>query len=369
MLDTANFIGTTVGPTSAIKRLRDELRCDEDRSRWVAKARVEALVGGCQKSLPSVKSGLRCYMAFASTVLRKPRRSLPPSVDDLLAWSMTFRCAETFSNYLGHIRLGCLLAGVATDALNDPALKRAKQAIRKRRGFRARKKLFIQLEVVSLLMCSEGLDTAHCMLYLAAYVVMLRLPSEALPIARGANGCASYEHQNILYMDKDELCLKLKSRKNRPDGSLLRRSCWCKSCALTCPVHVLWHYVCSTCAIGQQPFRHISAKDALYTLRSYLLKLEIPDAKLYRCHDLRRGHAQDLVESGANLAIKMQFRLRVVGVCMYVCNRCTCVYIYIHISHIYMILYVYIYISPILTIDKPTLKPATTHLRNLVDSG
>ncbi len=30
--------------------------------------------------------------------------------------------------------------------------------------------------------------------------------------------------------------------------------------------------------------------------------LEVKDAQLYRTHDLRRGHAQDLIESGANLA-------------------------------------------------------------------
>ena len=40
---------------------------------------------------------------------------------------------------------------------------------------------------------------------------------------------------------------------------------------------------------------------ALGSLRDMLSFLEVPEARHYRTHDLRRGHAEDLKLSGANL--------------------------------------------------------------------
>ena len=45
-------------------------------------------------------------------------------------------------------------------------------------------------------------------------------------------------------------------------------------------------------------FEGISAPDALKVLRLVLAELSVKDAVQYRTHDFRRGHAQDLVESG-----------------------------------------------------------------------
>ena len=83
------------GPRAAIKRTADCLANVDDRVAWVEKARTEAIIGGCLGSIDSVKSGIRCYLAFATDILKKERR-LPPSVDDLLAWSIMFRCKDTF---------------------------------------------------------------------------------------------------------------------------------------------------------------------------------------------------------------------------------------------------------------------------------
>ena len=39
--------------------------------------------------------------------------------------------------------------------------------------------------------------------------------------------------------DHDQTVLCLRRRKNRPLGQKLVRKCWCSSCPITCPVHVL----------------------------------------------------------------------------------------------------------------------------------
>ena len=101
----------------------------------------------------------------------------------------------------------------------------------------------------------------------------------------------------------DTLCLQLRSRKNKPGGTILRRECWCKGgvSSLTCPIHAIWPQF-ENLAVGTKPFAGITPAKALKTLRWFLHCLKIEGAASYRCHDIRRGHADDLWRSGASLA-------------------------------------------------------------------
>lgn len=296
-----------VGPRSAIKRTADCLANVDDRGAWMERARAEAIIGGCRGSIRSVKSGIRCYLAFATEILQKEHR-LPPSVDDLLAWSLMFRCKDTFSNYLGYLRVGCMLEGVSVAAFSDPAIRRAKRAVAAGRQFRPRDKLFIRSQTVTDIIagCSSDLcfDDTFGILFLVSYVFMLRVPSEALPMVRGGDGYLDHGQQmSTIFMEGDELCLKLKSRKNKPWGSLLRRGCWCNTTpSPLCPVHVVWRKFFANLEIGAAPFAAITAAHARSRLKLYLQALGVVDAVKYRCHDLRRGHADDLFASGAPIA-------------------------------------------------------------------
>ena len=106
-----------------------------------------------------------------------------------------------------------------------------------------------------------------------------------------------------------------RSRKNRPAGSQLTRTCWCKQskvgqlacahdcwrfCACfegSCPVHRLGAFVAEH-ADDTALFSGICAGVALQTLRRILGALDVKDNWSYRTHDLRRGHALDLQRSG-----------------------------------------------------------------------
>ena len=284
-------VGATVGPMKSIKRLQLEMVSDVDRIRWLEEARLEAILGCCSHSIKSVKSGIRCYLAFAEKLLKKTGTKLPPSVNELLAWSVTFRCKGTFSNYLGYVRVGCLIEGVPTIAFDDPVLARAKKSILRRGHFTARAKLFVRMDDVGLIMESCYLvgdfDEKFGMLFLITYIFLLRLPSEALPIVRGVNGVADYvQKKAVLYLAEDCLCLKLSSRKNIRTGSLLKRGCWCKSARfLVCPVHVVWPFICKF-EVGEPIFHGISPSLAINTLRKYLGALGKANAVAYRCHDI-----------------------------------------------------------------------------------
>ena len=298
-------MGTGSGPRKAINSLSKSLTTDAARVAWLERARVAALTDSCSASMPSVQSGLRCWEAFASKVLGKPRGSLPPSLNELMAWSVMFRCAQTFSNYLGYVRLGCLLENCCASVFSDPALARAKMSITKRNRFSSREKMFLQHDTVSRMLEygyleDPGASEVIGMLFLVTYVFLLRLPSEALPIVRGGVGWADNGEQSVVYLENGELCLKLAKRKNKRNGSLLKRACWCSSCKLTCPVHNLWPFF-EEYALGGKPFAGITASKALSKLRAILTAIGMEKATSYRCHDLRRGHAFDLQLSGASL--------------------------------------------------------------------
>ena len=298
-------MGTGSGPRKAINSLSKSLTTDAARVAWLESARVAALTDSCSASMPSIQSGLRCWESFAAKVLGKPRGSLPPSLNELMAWSVMFRCSRTFSNYLGYVRLGCLLENWCAAVFNDPALARAKQSITKRNRFSSREKMFLQHDTVSHMLefCyleDPGASEVMGMLFLVTYVFLLRLPSEALPIVRGGIGWADNGEQAVVYLEDGELCLKLAKRKNKRNGSLLKRACWCSSCKLTCPVHNLWPFF-EQYALGCSPFAGITAGKALCKLRTMLTAIGMEKAVSYRCHDLRRGHAKDLQMSGASL--------------------------------------------------------------------
>ena len=302
--ERASFVATA-GPRKTIDELCLKLHSQGDMDRWCAQARVDALLGSCSRSLPSVKSGCRCYLAFAQRVLGKTQaQALPPLLDELLAWSGLFRCADTFSNYLGYVKVGTMLVGGCVAVFSDDSLRRAKRSIRNRDSFKRRERMFLQLDVVRNIVvacCTQPGNMRWGMLYLLAYVFLLRLPSEALPVVRGCVGSArNQEFASCIFLEDEHVCLKLKRRKNKPGGSLLKRACWCQQCEMTCPVHSLWPFF-QRMKVGQPVFGGISAGSALKQLKHILTVLEVDNANSYRCHDLRRGHAKDMQMNGASL--------------------------------------------------------------------
>ena len=272
------------------------------RVSWAEEARVRAITGSCPKSLASVVSGLRCWLDFACRVLGRKGQELPPTEDGLVAWSVLFRCSRTYSNYLNHVRIACDLVRVSSEATHCSAVKRATRAIEKRSKFTRRKPRFITRVILeSLVEAAKAEDRlSEAMLYIAAYAFLLRVPSEGLPMCRWGVGSATHPEQSVLTFSEGELVLTLASRKNRPHGSRLVRSCWCLQSASTCPVHVLWPFF-DALPVGFKPFSSLNLRMLNQDLRRRLERVGVGEAQLFRTHDFRRGHAGDLQTSGATL--------------------------------------------------------------------
>lgn len=134
------------------------------------------------------------------------------------------------------------------------------------------------------------------LLFTLTYAFLLRLPSEALPIRLDGEGPPG---QADLTLEKDELVLKLKTRKNQLKGSTLTRKCWCQTCPVTCPVHMIKKLKDE--GVSGPLFEHLTPHRALESLKIILRTLGVENSEQYRTHDFRRGHAQDLLESRATL--------------------------------------------------------------------
>ena len=65
-----NCTALSRGPLEALRHSGLHFKSKEERAKWTAEARLDAILGGCQASVGSVKSGLRCYLAFAGSYNR-----------------------------------------------------------------------------------------------------------------------------------------------------------------------------------------------------------------------------------------------------------------------------------------------------------
>ena len=101
------------------------------------------------------------------------------------------------------------------------------------------------------------------------------------------------DKQTLLWREGDTICLRIKRRKNMPQGSgILRRVCSCRGAVSLCAVHTLWDKFFGVLAAGDEPWSNVTPACARTKLRSTLAQLKVPNAGSYGTHGFRRGHAE-----------------------------------------------------------------------------
>ena len=61
-----NTLSAGYGPRNALRSIGLRQLSEAAREDWLGEARIDAILGSCLKTLPSVRSGVRAYMAFVS---------------------------------------------------------------------------------------------------------------------------------------------------------------------------------------------------------------------------------------------------------------------------------------------------------------
>jgi hypothetical protein len=204
-------------------------------------------------------------------------RHLLPTQKGLVAWSKLFRRADTYSNYVGHLKTGCLVLDLDTSGMDGPLVKRARAAVR-RRERPPRERKFLQKQIVVDLMRLALQDSDHeaAMMYLAAYSFLLRVPSECLLMTAGGEPLRQLPdgRHSSFATGPTEVTLRLAKKKNKLHGSVISRGCSCEADARLCPVHVLGKWMAGR-PPGEQPFRAMSPAWALGELRRRLGVLRV----------------------------------------------------------------------------------------------
>ena len=297
---------------AALDMLAERLdECPSKRAKWRDEARVAAVLGSCPRSTESHSSGVRHWLRYIKVVYgaaEQEKRAFPPHVQDILGWSNTFQCVGTFANYLSYVRTACHALGCAAPPVGDTAIRRGMIAIAKRELFTSREPMFIDRVMVNNMVraVQRGWeDKPGAALWLTSYLFLLRVPSEALPACKGSPDNPDVaEKQTLIWREGDDVCLRLRRRKNRPQGSgILRRGCTCRGGAThMCAVHGLWDTFLEDLPEGHQPWQSIGPSQARRRLRDLLQRFLVPDAQKYGTQDFRRGHAEDMRKAGCTLA-------------------------------------------------------------------
>ena len=252
-----------------------------------------------EKSLPQVASGLRCWAAFCDAT---GTRHFPAGETAVLRHTGIFRCGQTMANYLGRLKLAHKLLREPIN-FDTPEVRLAGRGIAKTWAPEAKERLAIRsplaTKLVRLALAEKDEETAVAMAW--AYAYLLRVGDECIPL-RAAPGseAAVFEHSKVATAGTT-LRVVLKTRKNRPRGSVIERTCSCAKNKWLCPRHVGERLLQRTPA-GERLFPSLTYRRFTRSLRRYLAMAQVPGVDGYGSHAFRRGAAQDVWESSRSVA-------------------------------------------------------------------
>ena len=147
-----------------------------------------------------------------------------------------FRNSATAHNYVGFIRWACVHLGVSiawhAEVLHTTLKGARHRNLRLTGGAKHAARLLTQEQVQQIVVRADqmGMKDYACFV-LVCWEYLLRVQSEGFPLLAGvpddATSLPSGRHSGVWVDGDDTLCLRLQQRKNRVQGSLLRRRCGC----------------------------------------------------------------------------------------------------------------------------------------------
>ena len=254
-------------------------------------------------------SGLRAWHYCCVEVLGiPPEKTLPPqSVDHLRAFVGMFRNGATAANYINHVLSGCKLAGLPTDwhTRDVMQLKSDARARSQRLHITGQREVAVLSELLLCRLVSNCVSVGMArrgLAYLIWWNCLLRVQSEGCAIYVGEESWAHSLPSEVFtaaWVVQEVLFVRIRRRKHRPHGSLLRSPCTCnKGRRLPCVVHA---FLTLRLAVGELIVAE-APHSALATLRRQLSELAVADPKAYAFKVFRCGCATAMVARGDSLA-------------------------------------------------------------------
>ena len=300
-----------LGPAAKINALQQATPDSQHLLRFLSAGAQANILERVRSTLPSVASGVKCYLSFCSLLGIAP---FPPSANIVARWSALFSPGKTYSLYVGHLNTACQLLEIdsswRTDTIRDIAKGLAKKAAGKERFHNS-----LAPSLLDRLIRSESWESELARLAYVTFLFMLRLPSEALILTRAMSdeqllspGCPSSPAVIGLreFQGEHRLVLKLAKRKNKKSLFTAMRPCFCGPNMLipkhNCPIHQFWAAVVQHTAPGESLFPNLLSKNITRILRKALTNINVVEAERYSTHCFRKGAATAILNSGATLA-------------------------------------------------------------------
>lgn len=263
-----------------------------------------------RKSMASVSSGLKCWHVFALALGYPQEESLPPrSGEDAWAFIGIFKVHGTARNYLGFVKWACLTNGLPMDWFTEE-VSQALKGLRKQNQrvllgqLRDKFKLDDKLLLALVRMAGAFGLHQHRVAFTLGWQYLFRMQSECVPLEKGSATTVvdlpEGRHSAVWLAPNRQLHVRLKSRKNRPGGSLLVRACTC---------HLEDSSVCAVCSVeeyietkleGERLFS-FTAGELLGQLRRLLTLLQVLGAAQFGFKSFRAGKATTMALSGIAL--------------------------------------------------------------------
>ena len=269
-----------------------------------------------RRSLPAVASALRCWHAFATAVLAYDGgETLPPKCSqDVEAFVAIFKNGSTAANYVGFIRWACTHLHLSKE-WDTVTLMETVRGARKRQervygGTKHAEKLLDDTLMTRVVRMADHMGLQEFATFaLVCWEFLLRVQSEAVPMLVGCQGDATSmpqgRHSGLWVDSASHLCLRLARRKNRPQGSLLRRGCTCRTAGRQfCVVHRMQLYLA-----GKQvaaPIWPFTPATALSAFRRMLVLVDTPQSSQFTLKAFRAGRATTLAAQGKSLGTILQ---------------------------------------------------------------
>ena len=268
-------------------------------------------------SLPQIASGLRCWHKFATEVLGiNADATIPPMADDqVILFTTIFRNAGTCKNYLSALRYACRVANVAMEWDTD-RLAQAVRAVEKNCVHDSKPRTRILRALVCQLMRHAVLERCHeeAAVYSCAFQFLFRVEDECLPLEVGdpseseANMVTlPFGRHSAVWVDRAEIVVRLRSRKNKPHGATIRRGCSCllgQFGSALCALHTIGPRLAGL-SRGAKLFPHWCVKGGSplrFSLHRRLAQLDVQQPQTYGLQSFRRGHAHQIMLDGGTLA-------------------------------------------------------------------
>ena len=221
-----------------------------------------------------------------------------------------FQNAGTVANYVRYIRWACRELGTDDSWMTDRVRAQIKglEKLQVRLAVDSGPRCLLTRSVVSqVARFSHTMnDCAFAAVALICWECLRRVQSEGLGLEMGSAASVltlpAGRHSSVFVDSQRVLHVRLRRRKHRQMGSVLKRPCTCSGGGLACASCAFLRWSVGAQAVEGQQINGRSAAQFLHNLRRTLALLAIPRAQLFTLKAFRAGHATELVRAGASWA-------------------------------------------------------------------